>query len=214
MFESFVTAFIIYFVVIDPIGNAPVFLAVTSHLDQARKLRVAVEGSAIATTIMLFFALCGAWVLSYLKISEAAFKIAGGIILFLVALDMLAAKRQQRKRNESTSGQSAASLEAENDNPAIYPLAIPLLAGPAAIMSVIVVNAGFADALTSTLIGYTSLVAVMVTTGVILCLTVVAESWLNEKVTMVFSRITAIVLAGLSVQYVIDGLVSIGLIAL
>ena len=214
MFESFVTAFIIYFVVIDPIGNAPVFLAVTSHLDQARKLRVAVEGSAIATTIMLFFALCGAWVLSYLKISEAAFKIAGGIILFLVALDMLAAKRQQRKRNESTSGQSAASLEAENDNPAISPLAIPLLAGPAAIMSVIVVNAGFADALTSTLIGYTSLVAVMVTTGVILCLTVVAESWLNEKVTMVFSRITAIVLAGLSVQYVIDGLVSIGLIAL
>ena len=101
MFESFVTAFIIYFVVIDPIGNAPVFLAVTSHLDQKRKLRVAVEGAAIATAIMLFFALCGAWVLSYLQISEAAFKIAGGIILFLVALDMLAAKRQQRKREES-----------------------------------------------------------------------------------------------------------------
>ena len=77
MLESFVTAFIIYFVVIDPIGNAPVFLAVTSHLDRSRKLRVAIEGSAIATAIMLFFALCGAWVLSYLKISEAAFKIAG-----------------------------------------------------------------------------------------------------------------------------------------
>jgi small neutral amino acid transporter SnatA (MarC family) len=80
-------------------------------------------------------------------------------------------------------------------------------------MSVIVVNASFAGALTSTIIGYTSLMAVMVTTGVILCLTVVAEGWLNEKVTMVFSRITAIILAGLSVQYVIDGLVSIGLIA-
>ena len=66
---------------------------------------------------------------------------------------------------------------------------------------------------TSTIIGYTSLMAVMVTTGVILCLTVVAEGWLNEKVTMVFSRITAIILAGLSVQYVIDGLVSVGLIA-
>ena len=101
MFEGFVTAFIIYLVVIDPIGNAPVFLAVTSHLDQMRKLRVAVEGAAIATAIIFFFALCRAWVLSYLQISEAAFKIAGGIILFLVALDMLAAKRQRRKREES-----------------------------------------------------------------------------------------------------------------
>ncbi len=212
MLESFVTAFIIYFVVVDPVGNAPVFLAVTSHLERGRKLRVAIEGSAIATAIMLFFALCGAWVLSYLKISEAAFKIAGGIILFLVALEMLAAKRQQRKRHESTGEPLAASPDTENDNPAIYPLAIPLLAGPAAIMSVIVVNAGFAGALTSTIIGYTSLLAVMVATGVILCLTVVAESWLNERVTMVFSRITAIVLAGLSVQYVIDGLTLVGLI--
>ncbi len=212
MLESFVTAFIIYFVVVDPVGNAPVFLAVTSHLERGRKLRVAIEGSAIATAIMLFFALCGAWVLSYLKISEAAFKIAGGIILFLVALEMLAAKRQQRKRHESTGEPLAASHDTENDNPAIYPLAIPLLAGPAAIMSVIVVNAGFAGALTSTIIGYASLLAVMVATGVILCLTVVAESWLNERVTMVFSRITAIVLAGLSVQYVIDGLTLVGLI--
>ena len=213
MLESFVTAFIIYFVVIDPIGNAPVFLAVTSHLDRGRKLRVAVESAAIATVIMLFFALCGAWLLSYLEISEDAFKIAGGTIHFLLALEMLTAKRQQRKRDESTGEQSTVSLEAENDNPAIYPLAIPLLAGPAAIMSVIVVNASFAGALSNTIIGYTSLMAVMIVTGVILCLTVVAESWLNEKVTMVFSRITAIILAGLAVQYVIDGLVSVGLVA-
>ena len=150
----------------------------------------------------LFFALCGAWLLAYLNISEPAFKIAGGIILFLVSLDMLSAKRQTRKRDESTSDTN--DIEAENV--AIYPLAIPMLAGPAAIISVIVVNASFSDALASTLIGYTALLAVMASTGVILCLTVIAEAWLNEKVTMVFSRITAIVLAGLSVQYVLDGL--------
>ena len=97
----------------------------------------------------------------------------------------------------------------DGDNLAIYPLAIPMLAGPAAIISVIVVNAGFSSALADTLIGYFALLAVMVSTGLILCLTVVAESWLNEKVTMVFSRITAIVLAGLSVQYVLDGLRSV-----
>ena len=122
MLEAFITAFIIYFVVIDPVGNAPIFLAVTKHQDRTRKLRTALEGTAI----MLFFALCGAWILGYLNISEAAFRIAGGIIL---------------------------------------------------------------------------------------CLTLVAEGWLNEKITMVFSRITAIILAGLSVQYVIDGLTAIGIVS-
>ena len=169
---------------------------------------------------MLFFALCGAWILAYLNITEAAFKIAGGIILFLVALDMLAAKRQQRKRDESTAGGNAGDgtpdatdNTGESDNLAIYPLAIPLLAGPSAIMSVIVVNAGFAGALASMLVGYAALLAVMAATGIILCLTVVAEGWLNEKITTVFSRITAIILAGLSVQYVIDGLAAIGIVA-
>lgn len=202
MLESFITAFIIYFVVIDPIGNAPVFLAVTSAQTRRQKFRTAIEATIFASFIMLFFALCGAWVLAYLNITEPAFKIAGGIILFLVSLDMLSAKRQQRKRDESTTD----NADNEGDNLAIYPLAIPMLAGPAAIISVIVVNASFSSALADTLIGYFSLLAVMVSTGLILCLTVVAESWLNEKVTMVFSRITAIVLAGLSVQYVLDGL--------
>ena len=101
MLESFVTAFIIYFVVIDPVGNAPIFVAATQHQDHARNLRTALEGTVVATMIMLFFALCGRWVLAYLNISEAAFRIAGGIILFLVAL-MLSAMRQQRKGEVST----------------------------------------------------------------------------------------------------------------
>ena len=135
MFESFVTAFIIYFVVIDPIGNAPIFLAVNQAQNRAQKLRTALEGTAIATAIMLFFALCGAWILSYLNLTQAAFKIAGGIVLFLVALEMLIAKRKERKHAESTSIDSSAANEAaaeetDGDNLAIYPLAIPLLAGP------------------------------------------------------------------------------------
>ena len=217
MFDSFVTAFIIYFVVVDSIGNAQIFLAVTEAQNGARKLRNALECTAIATAIMLFFAFCGAWILGDLNISEAAFKIAGGIILFVVALDILAAKRQQRKRAESTGSGTAGDAveeEADRDNLAIYPLAIPLLPGPSAIMSVIVVNASFAGELASTLTGYATLLAVMVASGIILYLTVIAGGWLNKKITMVFSRITAIILAGLSVQYVIDGLADIGLVML
>ncbi len=130
MYEAFVTAFIIYFVVIDPVGNAPIFLAVTQHQNRARKLRTALEGALVATMIMLFFKLFGRWVLAYMNISEAAFRIASGIILFLVALDMLSARRQQRKREVSTSDDEAG----EPDNVALFPLATPLLAGPSAIM--------------------------------------------------------------------------------
>ena len=74
----------------DPVSNAPIFLAITEAQDRARKYHTAFEGAAIATDIMMFFALCGACILAYLNITEAAFKIAGGIILFLFALDMLA----------------------------------------------------------------------------------------------------------------------------
>lgn len=210
MIENFITAFIICFVVNDPIVNAPIFLAVTSAQDRAHKLRTALEGTMVATMIMLFFAVCGAWILGYLNISDAAVKIAGGIILFLVALHMPTAKRQTRKRAEST-GDSPAD-EIDSDNLAIYPLAIPLLAVPSAIMSVIVVNAGFAGSIAGMMTGYAALIAVMVATVIILCMTLVAEGWLNEKITMVFSRITAIILAGLSVHYVIDGISVIGLI--
>ena len=123
---------------------------------------------------------------------------------------MLAAKRQARKRAQSTG--DTGTDEVDSNNMAIYPLAIPLLAGPSAIMSVIVVNAGFAGSIAGMMTGYAALIAVIVTTGTILCMTVVAEGWPNEKITMVFSRITAIILASFAVQYVIDGMCIIGLI--
>ena len=92
--EIFITAFIIYFVVTNPVDNAPIFLAVTGAQNCARKMRTALKGTLVATMFILFFALCGAWILAYFNFSKAAFKIAGGITLFLVALDMLAAKRR------------------------------------------------------------------------------------------------------------------------
>ena len=101
----------------------------------------------------------------------------------------------------------AVKEEAGGDNITIYLLAIQLLAGPL----VIVVNSSLAIALESILTGYAALLAEMVTTGIILCLTVVAEGWLNEKITMVLSHITAIILTGLSAQYVIEGLANNGL---
>jgi multiple antibiotic resistance protein len=132
MLENFITAFIVYFVVIDPIGNSPIFLAVTAHLSKRQKIRTAVEGSIVAAAVMLFFALCGAWILHYLAVSFSAVKIAGGIILLLVAIDIFSKRRQQRKEQGS-------DIISPKDNVAIFPLAMTLLAGPAAITTVMVV---------------------------------------------------------------------------
>jgi len=206
MLESFITAFIVYFVVIDPVGNAPIFLAVTSHLSKRQKMRVALEGSIVAAAIMLFFALCGAWVLHYLTISLTAFKIAGGVILLLVALDMLSNKRQERKEQRS-------DINPAEDNVSIFPLAIPLLAGPAAITSVMVVSSANATSLKLSLLGLGALVAVMTVTALILIATSLAEAYIDRRVTSVFSRITAIILAALSIQYIIDGLQALGVIS-
>lgn len=130
---------------------------------------------------------------------------------------MLAANRQAGKRaaskgNAATDSDTAS--EANRDNVGIYPLAIPLLAGPSAIMSIIVVTSDFPSSLGSMVKGYAALIGVMITTGMILCAAVVAETSIDERISMVFSRITAITLVGLSVQYVIDGLASIGFVSL
>ena len=94
MLENFMTACVIYFVVIDPAGNAHIFLSITSHLPKRQKIRVTIEGSSVAAAIMLFLALCGAWILHYLAISFTALKLTGGILLLLVALDMLSNRQQ------------------------------------------------------------------------------------------------------------------------
>jgi multiple antibiotic resistance protein len=125
MIENFITAFIVYFVVIDPVGTAPIFLAITTHLNKRQKISTALEGTFIAGSIMLFFALCGVWILHYLNILLTAFRLAGGIILLLVALDVLANKWQARREQ----GHDTISTD---DNIAISPLATPLLAGPTA----------------------------------------------------------------------------------
>ena len=241
MIENFLTAFIVYFVVIDPIGTAPIFLAVTAAQDKRAKIGTAIEATLVATLIMVFFALCGSWVLRYLQIGEPAFKIAGGVILFLVAWDMLTSKRQERKRRETTGPGTGPALalaaeagtadagarttsgklhtkdtsgnDDEPENVAIFPLAIPMLAGPAAIMSVMVVSADFSGSMVMSLTGYGALLAVMLVTGKIMVLTAIADRMIDPRLSNVFSRVTAIILAALSVQYVIDGLTALQLIA-
>ena len=178
--------------------------------------------------------------LRYLQIGEPAFKIAGGVILFMVSWDMLTSKRQARKRRETTGPAPALAAESgtaeagarttpgkqhtkdtkdtsgnedEPENLAIFPLAIPMLAGPAAIMSVMVVSADFSGSMVMSLIGYGALLAVMLVTGKIMVLTAIADRIIDPRLSNLFSRVTATILAALSVHYVIDGMTALQLIA-
>ena len=197
MTELFFKTFIFYFIVIDPIGSTPIFLVVTEHLDVKEKIKTAFHGTFIATLILLFFGLLGNTILAYLKISFPAFTIAGGIILFIIALEMLFDKRHQR-REEHTNFTS--------DKLSIFPLATPLLAGPAAITSVIVSVSATGNGLTKQAIGMLALIAATLITFIILFIAAKSEKIINKRIISVFSRIVAIVLAGLSIQYILDGI--------
>ena len=200
MLEIFIQSFVLYFVVIDPLGNTPIFMTVTQQQNIKEKNKTAIESVLIATIILVLFSVIGNFLLSYLNISLAAFRIAGGMILFIIALEMLFNKRQQRKEK---------NIENISDKVAIFPLAIPLLSGPAAITSVIVIVSNFGDNFLYQLTGVASLISVMTITLILFLIVSKSEKFINKKVTNVFSRVIAIILAGLSVQYIIDGILSL-----
>jgi multiple antibiotic resistance protein len=197
MLEIFIQSFVLYFVVVDPIGSTPIFFVITKNLNIKDKIKTAINSTIIALLVLIFFALLGNYILNHLNISFSALKIAGGIILFIVSLEMLFSKRQQRKK-ENTNFHS--------DNISVFPLAIPLLAGPAAIISVVVSVNNIGSNFINQIVGMTSLVLVMVITFIAFFIVSKFEKVVNEKVINIFSSVIAIILAGLSVQYILDGI--------
>ena len=208
MIESLITAFVVYFVVIDPIGTLPLYLALTGEQTPRQKRWTAIEACLVAGVILSFFALVGASLLSYLGISLTALKIAGGIILFLLALDMLTAKRQKRKKDDTDQ------MDLETDsNVSIYPLAIPLLAGPSAIASVIVLTGELGGGWLGIGLNLIAISLTMIFCASFYLLGSFAERLINPRLMEVASRIIAIILAALSVQYLIDGLRELSIVA-
>ena len=198
MLEVFIQAFVLYFVVIDPIGNTPLFMSITQNQSGKDKMRTAFEGIVIATVVLILFSVIGQFILSYLNISLESFRIAGGIILFLIALEMLFNKRQERKEK---------ILDLNKDKISIFPLAIPILAGPAAITSVIVIATKYQSDFKLLLTSILGLIGVMIITLLLFLLLAKSDKFINRNITNIISRVIAIILAALSIQYIVDGLV-------
>jgi multiple antibiotic resistance protein len=195
------TAFSTAFTIIDPIGMIPLTLAATIAMPAERRAKVVDQAVIVAAAVMLIMGVIGRPLLNYLGITLAAFLIAGGILLFLIAIDMLFARPTRTKRTEEEERDAALA-----ENPAVFPLAIPMIAGPGTIATVILlVNLARNDAM-------------RLLTVLIACAVALAITWLfmrgaaqyqhviGKTGIHVITRVLGIILAALAVQFVLNGL--------
>lgn len=200
MTELFISAFVTLFVVIDPPGIAPIFAGLTTEASAAQRRSMALRGSAIAMVILLVFAFFGQDLLSALSIELDAFRIAGGLMLFWIAFEMVFEKRTKR-REERADKVSAAQV----DDVAVFPIAMPMLAGPGAIAAIMLLM-NEANGIEQSLVIFGALVAVMILTTLSLLVAGPLMKLAGDNVQAVITRLLGVLLAALAAQYVIDGL--------
>ena len=201
MFEVFASAFVTLFVVIDPPGCAPIFAGLSSGASPHRQHRMAIRATGVAFVILVLFALFGESLLGALHIELDAFRIAGGIMLFVIAMDMVFEKRTQRR--EDRAQKIAETPEVEDVS--VFPMAMPMIAGPGSIAAVML--------LTSKASGPMQSFAVYLALAIVLLLTLAAllaagpiMKRVGAKVEGMITRLLGVILAALAAQIVIDGL--------
>src|SRR3954462_9710602 len=200
MSEQLISAFVTLLVVIDPVGMGPIFLGVTRGLDEATRRKVALEATLIAFCVLAASALIGDWLLARLGISLAAFRIAGGLLLFAIAFEMLFQHRSERKSQQA--GPAGAVT-------ATFPLAIPLMAGPGAITAMVLL----AGRLGYSAMGLAALILIMgvmmLTSYLVFLSAARLERLLGPQGEALLGRLLGVLLAALAVQYMADGIKSL-----
>ena len=200
MTELFVSAFVTFLVIIDPPGCAPIFAGLTQGASAAHRRAMAIRAVLVATGILVFFGMFGEDLLRALGISLSAFRIAGGIMLFLIALEMVFEKRQERRENRA---QEVAEREVEDVS--VFPMAIPMIAGPGSIASIMLMTAR-SDGLTQSLVVFAALGATLVLTLIALLAAGPLMRLLGHRMEAMITRILGVILAALAAQFVIDGI--------
>jgi multiple antibiotic resistance protein len=198
--EYAVLAFSSLFVIVDPIATVPAFLAMTARYTLGQRLRMARVACLVAVLILSGFALTGQWLFSLLGISLAAVQVAGALVLLLVALDMLRAQRSPVQETAAETAEGAAK-----EDIAITPLAVPMLAGPAAISTTILLDAQAPSWLyRGILLSCVGLVG-LASYG-ILALGASGAKWMSPLAEKIITRLMGLLLAALAVQFLFNGL--------
>jgi multiple antibiotic resistance protein len=195
---ALIAAFTTLFIIIDPMGLAPLFLALTNGMTTAQRRAVAIRACLIGGALMLAFLLLGEALLGFIGISMSAFRIAGGVLLFLTALEMLFQKRQARRAD------SANEVEHVED-PSVFPLAMPLIVGPGAITTIILL-AGQADGAADMAAIAAVMFAVLITVFIAFLLAPLLERLLGKTGLNILTRLLGMLLAALAIQFILDGI--------
>lgn len=205
MLELFLAAFVTFFVVIDPPGVAPIFATMTQSMPAAWRRRMAFKSVAVATGVLVGFAYGGEWLLGNLHVSLDAFRIAGGMLLFLIAVDMLFEKRTERREERAEAvKEGQASHPGVYDDISVFPLAIPLISGPGAIASAMLFFAEQANA-ASRLAVLGGMAANLALCLLAFLLAAPLTRLMGATVAAMITRIFGIILAALAAQFVVDG---------
>ena len=201
MTEQLIKIFVVLFVVVEPLSLVPMFGALTSGASTRYRRKMALKSTVLAAIILLVFALSGNWFLGAMGISLDAFKIAGGLLLFMISLDMVFA-RQSGVRSTTVREQEEARYK---EDISVFPLAFPLIAGPGAMATVLLLvgEVGNNPVMFFGILGV--LLLVLLLTLTFMLFTPLVMRLLGVTGANVISRLLGVVLVALSVQYVIDG---------
>lgn len=201
MLALFVSAFVTLFVIIDPPGCAPIFASLTSGASPAQRRGMAVRSSLIAWVILMFFALLGRPMLHALGISLASFRIAGGIMLFIIAVDMVFERRTERREKRAHAFDQSAEVE----DISVFPMAMPMIAGPGSIASAMLWVSRAETPVHVALVLAAITVVMLITLGTLLAAGPLMRL-IGSKVESAITRILGVILAALAAQFVVDGL--------
>jgi multiple antibiotic resistance protein len=201
LLDLFISAFVTLFVVIDPPGCAPIYAGLTSGATRRQAIAMAARASLIAALILIVFALFGEQLLGALHIELNSFRIAGGIMLFVIAMDMVFEKRTQRREDRAEKIRATPEVE----DVSVFPMAMPMIAGPGSIATMMLLMAR-AEGTPQTLVVLAALAAVMLLTFAALAAAGPLMKLVGGKVEAVITRLLGVLLAALAAQYVIDGL--------
>lgn len=200
MSQLFLSALATFFVVIDPPGCAPIFASLTARASATHRRAMAIRSIIVASLILVLFAAFGEQFLGALGISLDAFRIAGGIMLFMIAIDMVFEKRTERRESRAED----VKANPAHEDISIFPMAIPMIAGPGSIASVMLMTAR-SNGIEQSLTVLAALAVVMIVTLMSLLAAGPLMKVLGYKVEAVITRILGVVLAALAAQFVIDG---------
>lgn len=202
---ALIAAFTTIFIIIDPPGLAPVFIALTQGMTTAQRRAIAIRACIVSAGLMLVFLFLGEAVLGFIGISMDAFRIAGGILLFLTALDMLFQRRQARRADSAAEGQAE-----HHDDPSVFPLALPLIVGPGAITTIILLAGEAQSAADFGAIAGVLLGVLFIVFAAFLAAPAI-ERALGKTGLNIVTRVLGMLLAALAVQFVLDGLRGFGI---